>query len=316
MKIIKLSGPSEQCEPCVATIGFFDGVHRGHRYLLSHITRDAKANGLASTAVTFDVHPRKVLQTDYQPQLLTTIDEKLLLLSKTGVDNCALLHFDKAMSEMTATDFMRDILAERLNVKKLYIGYDHHFGHDTGATFEDYCRYGRQLGIEVMRSPAFTINGSNISSSLIRKYLLDGEIELANNGLGYPYTILGKVVSGYRIGHRIGFPTANIDMSGQDKIMPAPGVYAVKARLSDSVVFMHGMMNIGTRPTFDGTSLTIEVNLFNFNGDLYGRDLLISFIHRIRQERKFSSAGELSEQLKKDKILVEQQFAKDIELES
>lgn len=118
MKIIKLSGPSEQCEPCVATIGFFDGVHRGHRYLLSHITRDAKANGLASTAVTFDVHPRKVLQTDYQPQLLTTIDEKLLLLSKTGVDNCALLHFDKAMSEMTATDFMRDILAERLNVKK------------------------------------------------------------------------------------------------------------------------------------------------------------------------------------------------------
>lgn len=168
-----------QLPPCVATIGFFDGVHRGHQFLIHHLVETARKDGLQSTVITFDAHPRKVLQADYQPEMLSTLDSKLLLLSKTEVDNAVVLHFDKAMAAMSAREFMQQVLHDHLNVRKLFIGYDHRFGHNRAETFEDYVRYGSEMGIEVIRNEAFQIDGINISSSVIRSFLKEGEVEMA-----------------------------------------------------------------------------------------------------------------------------------------
>lgn len=318
MNTIHVNAEMSASKPCVATIGFFDGVHRGHQYLIKRVVEMARESGLESTVITFDVHPRKVLQSDYQPQMLSTLDEKLLLLSKTDIDNCALLHFDEEMAQLSAYDFMKTILRDRLNVKTLYIGYDNRFGHhsaDSKEDFEDYVRYGRELGIEVVRSQAYVLNGMNVSSSVVRSFVQAGEVEMAEKCLGYPYTLLGKVVPGYQEGRKLGFPTANLDISQWGKMLPAPGVYAVKVRLENTVHTMRAMMNIGTRPTFDGDHLTLEVHILNYEGDLYDHLVLVSFLHRIREEKKFSSPEELVSQLHEDARMVEEQFEKDIENE-
>ena len=290
----------ERLRPCVATIGFFDGVHRGHRFLIRHLVETARREGLESTIITFDEHPRKVLQSDYQPEMLCTLDSKLLLLSKTEVDNAVVLHFDRQMAALSAREFMQQVLCDHLNVRKLFIGYDHRFGHNREETFDDYVRYGKEMGIEVIRNEAFQIDGINISSSVIRAFLKEGEVELANRCLGYPYTIIGKVVNGYHEGRKLGFPTANLDISHFGQLIPAPGVYAVKARMEHTVVWKHGMMNVGTRPTFNGKQLTLETHLFNFEGDIYDQFLLVGFVKRIRGEQKFESPEELAEQLRED----------------
>lgn len=290
--------------PCVATIGFFDGVHRGHQFLIHHLVETARQDGLNSTIITFDQHPRKVLQSDYQPEMLSTLDSKLLLLSKTEVDNTVVLHFDKEMATLTAKEFMQRVLHDQLHVKKLFIGYDHRFGHNRSETFEDYVRYGKELGMEVIKSQAFTLNDVHVSSSVIRSFLKEGEVELANQALGYPYTIIGKVVNGFHEGRKLGFPTANLDISHFGQLMPAPGVYAVKVRMENTVVWKHGMMNIGTRPTFDGKRITLETHIFNFDGDIYNQMLLVSFVKRIRGERKFEGLEELAAQLKEDEQTV------------
>ena len=290
----------ERLRPCVATIGFFDGVHRGHRFLIRHLVETARREGLESTIITFDEHPRKVLQSDYQPEMLCTLDSKLLLLSKTEVDNAVVLHFDRQMAALSAREFMQQVLCDHLNVRKLFIGYDHRFGHNREETFDDYVRYGKEMGIEVVRNEAFQIDGINISSSVIRSFLKEGEVELANRCLGYPYTIIGKVVNGYHEGRKLGFPTANLDISHFGQLIPAPGVYAVKARMEHTVVWKHGMMNVGTRPTFNGKQLTLETHLFNFEGDIYDQFLLVGFAKRIRGEQKFESPEELAEQLRED----------------
>lgn len=300
-------------QPCVATIGFFDGVHRGHQYLIRHLVETAHQEGLESTIITFDQHPRKVLQSDYQPEMLSTLDSKLLLLSKTKVDNAVVLHFDKEMAALSAKDFMQQVLCDKLHVKKLFIGYDHRFGHNREETFEDYVRYGKELGIEVVQNQAFSLNGIHISSSVIRSFLKEGEVALANQALGYPYTIIGKVVSGYHEGRKLGFPTANLDISHFGQLVPSPGVYAVKVRMENSVVWMRGMMNIGTRPTFDGKRITLETNIFNFDGDIYDQLLLVSFVKRIRGERKFDSPEELREQLKEDEQNIMDMFDEEMD---
>jgi len=315
MKKISINDEMHDMPPCVATIGFFDGVHRGHQYLISHLVKEAESDGLESMVITFDEHPRKVLQSDYQPQMLSSLDEKLLLLSKTDVDSCTVLHFDRDMASMSAYDFMKQILLEKLNVRKLFIGYDHRFGCNRAEGFDDYVRHGKELGIEVKRNRAFLTNGVNVSSSVIRNYLQKGQIEMAEKCLGYPYTLAGRVMSGYQLGRKLGFPTANIDTSGWDKMIPAPGVYAVKVRVQNTMEMKRGMMNIGTRPTFDGDHLALEVHILNFHEDLYGKILLVSFLHRIREERKFSSERELVAQLKEDELMVEKQFDKDLENE-
>ena len=302
-----------QLQACVATIGFFDGVHRGHQFLIRHLVETARQDGLASTVITFDEHPRKVLQSDYQPEMLSTLDSKLLLLSKTEVDNAVVLHFDRQMAALSAREFMQQVLHDHLNVKKLFIGYDHRFGHNRADTFDDYVRYGEEMGIEVIKNEAFQIDGINISSSVIRSFLKEGEIEMANRCLGYPYTIIGKVVNGYHEGRKLGFPTANLDISHFGQLIPAPGVYAVKARMENTVVWKHGMMNIGTRPTFNGKGITLETHIFNFDGDIYNQLLLVSFVKRIRGERKFDGPEELALQLKEDEETVLSLFDKEAE---
>ena len=292
-----------QLQSCVATIGFFDGVHRGHQFLIHHLVETARMDGLQSTVITFDAHPRKVLQADYQPEMLSTLDSKLLLLSKTEVDNAVVLHFDKAMAAMSAREFMQQVLHDHLNVRKLFIGYDHRFGHN----------YGREMGIEVIRNEAFQIDGINISSSVIRSFLKEGEVEMAARCLGFPYTLIGKVVNGFHEGRKLGFPTANLDISHFGQLIPAPGVYAVRVRLENTVVWKRGMMNVGNRPTFNGRLLTLETHIFNFDGDIYDQLLLVSFVKRIRGEQKFDSPEELAAQLKEDEQTVLDLFEKEAE---
>lgn len=292
----------------VATIGFFDGVHRGHRFLIDRVIEEAQRSGMSSAVITFDRHPREVLQTDYQPDLLSTLDEKLLLLSKTHVDNTVVLHFDASLAALTAHDFMRDVLQRQLKVRKLIIGYDNRFGHNRSEGFDEYVRYGKELGIEVIRADAFLPDDVRVSSSVIRTCLREGRVEDANRLLGYDYTIESRIVSGYQNGRKMGFPTANLDVTRCQQLLPASGVYAVLVRLKDSVGWKRGMMNIGHRPTFNGTSTSMEVNLFNFSGDLYGQELLVSFISKIRDEHKFDSIDALAEQLQHDKVQINKLF--------
>lgn len=312
IKITLNEGITDVC-PSVATIGFFDGVHRGHRFLINNVVKEAASRGLQSTVVTFDRHPRQVLGSDFQPRLLSTNEEKMLLLSKTGVERCVMLPFSEQMAQMTACDFMKKILHDRLGVQVLIIGYDNRFGHNRSEGFDDYVRYGREMGIEVMSAQSFLLHGINVSSSVIRSFLQEGEIEMAENCLGYPYFFTGKVVKGFRVGHELGFPTANIEQDNMLKMIPSPGVYAVKVRIEGTVELKHAMMNIGTRPTFNGTQQTLEVHILNFNDDIYGKMISVAFVHKLRNERQFASKEALSEQLVKDAQMVEEQFEKDIE---
>ena len=312
IKITLNEGITDVC-PSVATIGFFDGVHRGHRFLINNVVKEAASRGLLSTVVTFDRHPRQVLGSDFQPRLLSTNEEKMLLLSKTGVERCVMLPFSEQMAQMTACDFMKKILRDRLGVQVLIIGYDNRFGHNRREGFDDYVRYGREMGIEVMSAQSFLLHGINVSSSVIRSFLQEGEIEMAENCLGYPYFFTGKVVKGFRVGHELGFPTANIEQDNMLKMIPSPGVYAVKVRIEGTVELKHAMMNIGTRPTFNGTQQTLEVHILNFNDDIYGKMISVAFVHKLRNERQFASKEALSEQLVKDAQMVEEQFEKDIE---
>lgn len=309
MQMIYLDKGETGDRPAVATMGFFDGVHLGHRYLISEVIKHCDgAEGLRSMAVTFDKHPRQVLHKDFQPKLLTTAEEKRALLEKTGVDCCAVLHFDADMAAMSAEEFMRSVLLERLSVRRLLIGYDHRFGHNRTDGFNDYVRYGQQMGIEVIRANAFTLNGVNVSSSVVRNFLAEGHADMARMCLGYPYFITGSIVGGFREGRKMGFPTANIVPCCTDKIIPSHGVYAVKVRLEGHDELLNGMMNIGHRPTFGGKSATLEVNIFGFSGDIYGQTIDVLFFKKLRDERQFNSIEALVEQLKEDEREVKRIF--------
>ena len=271
----------------VATIGMFDGVHRGHQFVLQHVTGEARQRGLQSMAITFDKSG---------PQMLTSLDQKRLLLTKTGIDRIEVLTFNDALRQMTAREFMEHELRDRLNVKVLLTGYDNRFGHNRAEGFDGYVRYGRELGIEVLQLP----QEGEISSSIIRQLITDGDISKADELLGHPYTITGRVEHGEHIGTRLGFPTANIVVDDQCQLIPAPGVYAVRVRLDDSMEQKHAMMNIGTRPTFDGHQTTLEVHVLRLHENLYGRQLTISFVERLRDERRFDTIEELKAQLQND----------------
>lgn len=294
--------------PCVATLGFFDGVHLGHRFLIGQVINEARMMGLPSMVITFDRHPREVLHQDYQPELLTTLDSKLTLLEHTGVDRVVVLRFDETMAQLSAGDFMNRVLRDQLNVEKLVIGYDNRFGHNRSDGFDDYVRYGREIGMDVVHSSAFKLNGIEVSSSVVRTFLKEGEIELANRCLGYPYTIVGKVVDGYKVGRTMGYPTANLDTSGSGQLIPADGVYAAKVRIRGEESSLPGMTDIGTRPTFGERKRTLETYIFNFNENIYGKKISLSFIKHIREERKFDNVTLLVEQLKEDERIIEELF--------
>ena len=286
--------------PCVATIGFFDGVHRGHQFLIANVMEEAKQTGLASLVITFDRHPRQVLNQDYQPQLLTTLERKLQLISLTGVDNIAVLRFSKEMGALTAREFMRQVLAEHLNVKTLVIGYDNRFGHDRTEGFDDYVAYGRELGIQVVQAKSYTIDNMKVSSSLIRSFLKGGEVEMATRCLNRPFELSGKVVKGFQEGRKLGFPTANLDLGDSGQLIPKDGVYAVWATVEGLARPLPAMMDIGSRPTFGGSTLSLEVNIVGFHGNLYGKQLKVQFASRVRDNRKFDSPESLAEQLRED----------------
>lgn len=291
-------------EPCVATIGFFDGVHTGHCFLIDQVKEIAAAKGLRSALVTFPVHPRKVMNADFRPELLTTQEEKIQLLADTGVDYCLMLDFTPQISQLSAMEFMTDILKERYRVECLVIGYDHRFGHNRSEGFEDYCQYGQAIGMEVIRARGYAYNDMHISSSVIRNFLLRGEVDMAACCLGYDYFLDGTVVGGYRVGRKIGFPTANLSVDDPDKLVPADGVYAVRVSF-DGNTYM-GMLSIGRRPTLNnGLNRTIEVNILHFNSDIYDKIIRISFVKRTRSELKFDTIDELIAQLHKDAIEVE-----------
>ncbi len=295
-------------QPSVATIGFFDGVHRGHRFLLDHVIAEARADGLASMAVTFDRHPRQVLHSDYVPQALSTPDEKLQLLAATGIDYAAVLHFDRDMAACGARDFMRDILRDGLGVRRLVIGYDHRFGHNRAEGFDDYVRYGSALGITVEQAPALDASGEQVSSSLVRRLLLAGEVERAASCLGRPYSVSGVVVGGYREGRRMGFPTANLDIAHLGQMLPAVGVYATQVCIAGEEKPLHGMTNIGRRPTFGTHGVTVETYILDYAGDLYGRQMTLTFMSHLRGERPFGSPEALAAQLSEDREAVRRFF--------
>ena len=285
----------------IATIGFFDGVHLGHCHLINMLKKVARERSVQSCVITFDRHPRQVVQPEWCPEMLTTLDEKTQLLKATGIDRCEVLHFDRGMASQSARDFMLHTLKERLGVKILVTGYDNRFGHNRSEGFEDYVRYGKEIGIEVIQGEELTVGSTNVSSSSIRRMLKEGRIEDATRCLGHEYQLTGTVVAGEHIGRTIGFPTANIRPNDSSKLIPANGVYAVDVwSESEGITRRRAMLNIGTRPTFDGKATTIEVHIPDFKGNLYGKTLTISFISKIREERRFDSPEALVEQLNKD----------------
>lgn len=284
------------------TIGFFDGVHQGHRYLLQQLEELAAANGLSAAAVTFDRHPRTVVQSDFVPSLLTTQEEKLALLSETFSGKIIVLPFTQELSEMTAKEFMQNILREKLNAEILLMGYNHRFGHG-GGNPEDYVTWGQETGIKVCLAKALA--GEKVSSSRIRNLISLGEVKKANNLLGYPYFLTGKVTEGKQIGRQIGFPTANLTLPEQ-KLMPACGVYAVWVTMPDHSK-RGGMLCIGHRPTVEQNGeISVEVHIFDFNGNLYGTSISIDFIEKLRDERHFDSLEELQKQLILDAALAQE----------
>ena len=286
----------------VATIGFFDGVHRGHCSLLSQVVRQAAQRNSQSTVVTFDIHPRQLVNPDFQPLLLTTLDEKLQLLSLQGIDRVAVLHFDEQMASLSARDFMSVVLSRQLNVDTLVLGYDSRFGHGRTAGFADYEAYGRSMGIDVLRAtPLLSDDGMPVSSSLVRNLLLSGNIAQANDALGRRYSLTGNVVEGFHEGRRLGFPTANLALADRQRLVPGRGVYAVWAELTGYSEPMPAMMNIGTRPTYNGSSQTLEVHIIGYEGDLYGQDVTVTFAERIRSEQPFDSPSALASQLQVDR---------------
>lgn len=296
--------PDLPLEPCVATIGFFDGVHLGHRFLIEQVKELAKDQGLRSALITFPVRPRQVMKSDYRPELLTTPEEKIELLKAQGVDYCIMLDFTVELSQLSALSFMKDILQQRYNVSTLIIGYDHRFGHNRSEGFEDYVRYGQQIGMNVYRAQACMIDDLNISSSLVRTHLLEGKIDLSTRYLGYNYSIEGVVVGGYRVGRTIGFPTANLDLRESNKLIPSDGVYAVRVEVKGCLYA--GMLNIGYRPTLDnGSKKSIEVHILRFDEDIYDEKIRLYFVSRIRSEMKFSGLDELIAQLKRDAAFVD-----------
>ena len=298
MNLIEDTYP-QALSPSVATIGFFDGVHLGHRHLINQVKMAAVLNGWCSSIITFPVHPRQVIQSDYQPQLLSSPEGKIELLASTGIDNCILLPFTQELSRLTAWEFMQ-LLYDKYKVRMLVIGYDHRFGHNRAETFEDYCRYGRELGIHIMQATAYTQEQDKVSSSAIRRALLSGDVMTAQKYLGYNYFLEGTVVSGYQVGRKIGFPTANLRVDFPNKLIPSIGVYAVRVHVAGQQ--WKGMLSIGYRPTLNnGNDLSIEVHILDFEGDIYHQKMRIEFIQFLRSEMKFDSIDELVLQIQKDK---------------
>ena len=282
----------------ILTIGTFDGVHIGHNKILKRLIQDSKKNNLSSLVMTFFPHPRMILNKSHEIKMIDTIDEKINLLEKTGLDNLIIHPFDNNFSKIRAKEFVEEILVKKLKIKEIIIGYDHKFGKDREASVEDLKKFGKDYMFTVKEIPAQEIDSIAISSTKIRNAILNGEIEKCNKFLGRNFILTGKVVYGEGLGKKIDFPTANIEIKETYKIIPKNGVYLVKTKINSNTYF--GMMNIGIRPTVGGTNKSLEIHFFNFKDNIHGKNVSIEIIKKIRDEEKFSSIDQLKIQLKKD----------------
>lgn len=285
-------------EASIVTIGTFDGVHLGHQQILKQLIDTSRKSKLKSVLLTFFPHPRMVLQPDISMRLIQTIQEREKALQKTGLDYLVIHPFSTEFSRLSADDYVKQILVEQLNVRKVVVGYDHRFGRNRTASLEDMYHYADIHEFEVIEINAEKIESTAVSSTKIRKAIDEGNIELANTYLGHSFTIEGMVIDGDKRGRELSYPTANIDLQNQHKIVPKQGVYLVKSKLKGRVVY--GMMNIGTKPTFDATMPSIEVHFLDWNGNLYGQAVQVELLKWVREERKFSSVEELQTQIQAD----------------
>lgn len=287
--------------PSAATIGCFDGVHRGHQMLVQMMVQQARQRGLKPIAVTFDRLPRQLFDQTFQPRVLSTLDEKETYLKALGVEEVVVLPFTHQLAALSAEAFMREILRDQLSVALLVTGYDHRFGHDRSEGFDDYVRYGQQLSMVVVRGDvAMMDNQVAVSSTVIRQLLAEeGRVDRMPEVMARRYMLSGRVVSGEHIGHELGFPTANLEPDCKEKLIPASGVYAVWAIVDGHR--MPAMMNIGTRPTFEGKQQTLEVHILSAVGNLYGQKMTVEFVSRLRAEQRFDTREALIAQLKHDK---------------
>lgn len=292
------------------TIGTFDGVHFGHQKIIEKLVLEAKNEGKKSVVLTFFPHPRMILQKDNSLELINTIDERAKLLEKIGLDYLIIHPFSKEFSRTTALEFVRDFLVNQLKISKLIIGYDHHFGKNREGNITQLTEYSQLYDFIVEEIPAQDIDDVSVSSTKIRRALHSGELKTANNYLGYYFMLNGTVVNGKQLGGKIGYPTANIDVKESYKLIPKTGVYVVKSKIDNKDIF--GMMNIGNRPTVDGNHQTIEVHFFDFNQDLYNKNLTIELIYFLRDEHKFDSVESLIHQLKKDEKTAREYIANNL----
>lgn len=287
-------------KPSVLTIGTFDGVHIGHKKIINQLTSISSKNNLISILLSFFPHPKMVLQNDNELKLINTIQEKEGLLNSLNLDYLIIKEFTKEFSRLSALEFVRDILVNKLNAKHIIIGYDHHFGRNRTANIEQLKEFGELYDFKVTEILAQDIDDIAISSTKIRKALINGEIRLANKFLGYNFFFSGDVIHGNNIGKTISFPTANIKIDTPYKLVPKNGVYIVKTIIDNQITF--GMMNIGYNPTFNGKQKSIEIHFMNFNKNIYDKTLTIEMILRIRNEIKFNSVDDLKKQLEQDKL--------------
>ena len=299
LKIFHSINDFRSTKKTILTLGTFDGVHIGHKKILKKVIQGTANEKYESLVLTFFPHPRMVLQEDSGLQLLNTIDEKIDLLAEIGLENLVIHPFDETFSRLTAEDFVKTILVDRFHIQKIIIGYDHRFGRNRTADIDDLIAFGKKYNFEVEQISVQEINEISVSSTKIRNALLEGNMTLANDYLGYNYFLTGEVVKGKQLGRTINFPTANLKIQENYKLIPQNGVYIVKSVINEQTVF--GMMNIGFNPTVNGQNQTIEIHYFDFDADLYHQKIRVSILQRIRSEQKFESVNLLKAQLETDK---------------
>ena len=296
----QISDFKSRCNP-VATVGVFDGVHKGHLEIISKLSAIAKKKKCESVVITFEPHPRLVLPHHSEVKLLQTLDEKLQRFEQAGVDVVLVIPFDREFSKITPEDFIKNVLVDSLQVSHVITGYDHFFGQNRQGDIDLLTQMGQKYNFTVDELPMVTVGSNSVSSSSVRRALLDGDVKQAESMLGYAYSLTGEVVTGNKIGRNIGYPTANLKPGSDHKLIPGQGVYATLVN-SNGLIYK-AMTNIGYRPTIDADHLTIEANIFDFSQVIYNQVITLSFIDRIRNERRFGSLGELQLQLANDKIV-------------
>lgn len=284
----------------IAVVGMWDGVHSGHRFLIDYLKVEARYRSLTPSVITFDVHPLSVVRPLETPLLINTYDERMLRLENAGVDDCIILEFTDRMRRMTAREFLT-MLNRKYAVKALVVGFNNRFGHDRTEGVDRYREIAREMDMEIIEAPEFKGKGSPVSSSVIRNLITDGKIEEASRLLGYDFSIRGIVTDGNKLGRTLGFPTANIDLKGETLLIPAPGVYAAWVKTPDGVDRM-AMVNVGYRPTVtdEPVRLSVEAHIIDFSGYIYGEEIEIRFISRLRNEKKFSTVEKLRSRLESD----------------